>query len=97
VQSKLKCCSACLGTQEALDEMTPVHSLCRIGRPEEIVDAVGWLFSDRPFYYTGQSLMLDTAPVRDATQERERRSTRREAHVPTSLIDEFRLSLSSTS
>ena len=31
----------------------------RIGRPEEIADAVAWLFSDRSSYYTGQSLTLD--------------------------------------
>jgi A-factor type gamma-butyrolactone 1'-reductase (1S-forming) len=47
------------GTQEALDEMSAVHPLGRIGRPEEIADAVAWLFSDRSSYYTGQSLTLD--------------------------------------
>ena len=47
------------GTQEALDEMSAVHPIGRIGRPEEIADAVGWLFSDRSSYYTGQSLTLD--------------------------------------
>jgi NAD(P)-dependent dehydrogenase (short-subunit alcohol dehydrogenase family) len=47
------------GTQEALDEMSAVHPIGRIGRPEEIADAVAWLFSDRSSYYTGQSLTLD--------------------------------------
>jgi NAD(P)-dependent dehydrogenase (short-subunit alcohol dehydrogenase family) len=47
------------GTEEALDEMGAVHPLGRIGRPEEIADAVAWLFSDRSSYYTGQSLTLD--------------------------------------
>jgi A-factor type gamma-butyrolactone 1'-reductase (1S-forming) len=47
------------GTQEALDEMSSVHPIGRIGRPEEIADAVAWLFSDRSSYYTGQSLTLD--------------------------------------
>ncbi|HTF67235.1 MAG TPA: SDR family oxidoreductase [Edaphobacter sp.] len=47
------------GTQEALDEMSAVHPIGRIGRPEEIADAVAWLFSDRSSYYTGQSLILD--------------------------------------
>jgi hypothetical protein len=47
------------GTQEALDEMSAVHSIGRIGLPEEIADAVAWLFSDRSSYYTGQSLTLD--------------------------------------
>jgi hypothetical protein len=36
-----------------------VHPLGRIGRSEEIADAVAWLFSDRSSYYTGQSLTLD--------------------------------------
>src|SRR5437868_13714348 len=47
------------GTQEALDEMGAVHPIGRIGRPEEIADAVAWLFSDRSSYYTGQSVTLD--------------------------------------
>jgi NAD(P)-dependent dehydrogenase (short-subunit alcohol dehydrogenase family) len=47
------------GTEEALDEMRAVHPIGRIGRPEEIADAVAWLFSDRSSYYTGQSLTLD--------------------------------------
>lgn len=47
------------GTPEALDRMSVVHPIGRIGRPEEIADAVVWLFSDRSSYYTGQSLTLD--------------------------------------
>jgi NAD(P)-dependent dehydrogenase (short-subunit alcohol dehydrogenase family) len=47
------------GNQEALDRMGAVHPLGRIGRPEEIADAVAWLFSDESSYYTGQSLTLD--------------------------------------
>jgi len=47
------------GTHEALDEMGAAHPIGRIGRPEEIADAVAWLFSDRSSYYTGQSLILD--------------------------------------
>jgi NAD(P)-dependent dehydrogenase (short-subunit alcohol dehydrogenase family) len=70
------------GTQEALDEMRAVHPIGRIGRPEEIADAVAWLFSERSSYYTGQSLILDggltaqrpyvTQPTSEkvATQER---------------------------
>jgi hypothetical protein len=46
-------------TQEALDEMSAVYPIGRIGRPEEIADAVAWLFSERSSYYTGQSLILD--------------------------------------
>lgn len=40
-------------------KMSAVHPIGRIGRPEEIADAVAWLFSDRSSYYTGQSLILD--------------------------------------
>src|SRR5580692_5884998 len=47
------------GSKEALDEMNAAHPIGRIGRPEEIADAVAWLFSDRSSYYTGQSLTLD--------------------------------------
>jgi NAD(P)-dependent dehydrogenase (short-subunit alcohol dehydrogenase family) len=47
------------GTQEALDKISAVHPIGRIGRPEETADAVAWLFSDRSSYYTGQSLTLD--------------------------------------
>jgi NAD(P)-dependent dehydrogenase (short-subunit alcohol dehydrogenase family) len=47
------------GSEEALDEMSAVHPIGRIGRPEEIADAVAWLFSHRSSYYTGQSLTLD--------------------------------------
>jgi enoyl-[acyl-carrier-protein] reductase (NADH) len=44
---------------EEVDRMGAVHPLGRIGRPEEIADAVAWLFSDESSYYTGQSLTLD--------------------------------------
>lgn len=47
------------GSEGALDRMSSVHPIGRIGRPEEIADAVAWLFSDRSSYYTGQSLTLD--------------------------------------
>ena len=47
------------GTEEALEEMSAVHPIGRLGRPEEIADSVAWLFSDRSSYYTGQSLTLD--------------------------------------
>jgi len=47
------------GDENALERMAAVHPLGRIGRPEEIADAVVWLFSDRSSYYTGQSLTLD--------------------------------------
>jgi NAD(P)-dependent dehydrogenase (short-subunit alcohol dehydrogenase family) len=48
------------GSTDALDKMgAAVHPIGRIGRPEEIADAVAWLFSDKSSYYTGQSLTLD--------------------------------------
>jgi NAD(P)-dependent dehydrogenase (short-subunit alcohol dehydrogenase family) len=46
------------GTEE-LKRTGALHPLGRIGRPEEIADAVAWLFSDESSYYTGQSLTLD--------------------------------------
>jgi hypothetical protein len=47
------------GSKEVLDRMAAAHPIGRIGQPEEIADAVAWLFSDRLSYYTGQSLTLD--------------------------------------
>lgn len=44
------------GSEEALNRMAVVHPIGRIGRPEEIADAVAWLFSDKSSYCTGQSL-----------------------------------------
>jgi putative flavoprotein involved in K+ transport len=46
-------------SEAALHHMGKRHPLGRIGRPEEIADAVVWLFSDRSSYYSGQSLTLD--------------------------------------
>jgi putative flavoprotein involved in K+ transport len=47
------------GSEQAIERMSAVHPLRRIGNPEEIADAVVWLFSDQSSYYTGQSLTLD--------------------------------------
>jgi len=47
------------GSERAIEQMASVHALGRVGRPEEIADAVVWLFSDKSSYYTGQSLTLD--------------------------------------
>lgn len=44
---------------EEVDRMGALHPVGRIGRPEEIADAVAWLFSDESSYFTGQSLTLD--------------------------------------
>jgi NAD(P)-dependent dehydrogenase (short-subunit alcohol dehydrogenase family) len=43
----------------AIEEMAAVHPIHRIGSPEDIADAVVWLFSDNSSYYKGQSLVLD--------------------------------------
>jgi len=47
------------GGDEALDRMVTVHPIRRIGIPDDVADAVAWLFSDQSSYYTGQSLVLD--------------------------------------
>ena len=47
------------GSGGAFDQMGTLHPMGRIGRPEEIADAVAWLFSEKSSYYTGQSLTLD--------------------------------------
>jgi NAD(P)-dependent dehydrogenase (short-subunit alcohol dehydrogenase family) len=47
------------GHEQAVDQLAAVHPLGRLGNPEEIADAVVWLFSDNSSYYTGQSLTLD--------------------------------------
>lgn len=47
------------GSDAALDQMTSLHPVRRIGMPEDIAEAVAWLFSDGSSYYTGQSLVLD--------------------------------------
>jgi NAD(P)-dependent dehydrogenase (short-subunit alcohol dehydrogenase family) len=44
------------GSEQAVDLLASVHPLGRIGSPEDIADAVVWLFSDTSSYYTGQSL-----------------------------------------
>jgi NAD(P)-dependent dehydrogenase (short-subunit alcohol dehydrogenase family) len=48
-----------LGGDEALQRMAKAHPLGRIGTPEEVAQAVAWLFSDGSSYHTGQVLTLD--------------------------------------
>jgi NAD(P)-dependent dehydrogenase (short-subunit alcohol dehydrogenase family) len=48
-----------VGNDTALDELADIHPVRRIGSPEDIADAVAWLFSEYSSYYTGQSLVLD--------------------------------------
>jgi NAD(P)-dependent dehydrogenase (short-subunit alcohol dehydrogenase family) len=47
------------GNDTALDELADLHPAGRIGSPEDVADAVAWLFSEQSSYYTGQSLVLD--------------------------------------
>jgi NAD(P)-dependent dehydrogenase (short-subunit alcohol dehydrogenase family) len=47
------------GSDVVLDQMADIHPVRRIGSPEEVADAVAWLFSDHSSYHTGQSLVLD--------------------------------------
>lgn len=65
------------GSEQVIDKMASVHPLGRIGRPEDIADAVLWLFSDRSSYYTGQSLTLDggLTALRPSIQRSRREST----------------------
>ncbi len=48
-----------VGSDTALDELAGIHPARRIGSPEDVADAVAWLFSEYSSYYTGQSLVLD--------------------------------------
>jgi len=47
------------GSDEALRQTARAHPLGRIGTPEEVAEAVAWLFSEGSSYYTGQVLTLD--------------------------------------
>jgi NAD(P)-dependent dehydrogenase (short-subunit alcohol dehydrogenase family) len=48
-----------IGDDSVLEQMAEMHPIGRIGYPEDVADAVVWLFSDQSSYYTGQSLVLD--------------------------------------
>ena len=47
------------GSEQALDQLSVVHPIGRIGRPDEIAEAVVWLFSEESSYCTGHTLVLD--------------------------------------
>jgi len=47
------------GSDEAMRRSARAHPLGRTGTPEEVAEAVMWLFSDSSSYYTGQVLTLD--------------------------------------
>lgn len=44
---------------EMLAQMTAMHPIGRVGRPEEIADAVAWLASDESSFVLGQSITVD--------------------------------------
>ena len=44
---------------EALAQMAAGHPIGRVGKPEEIADAVIWLCSDKASFVTGHSLLVD--------------------------------------
>jgi NAD(P)-dependent dehydrogenase (short-subunit alcohol dehydrogenase family) len=44
---------------EALAQMAAGHPIGRIGRPEEVAEAVIWLCSDKASFVTGHSLLVD--------------------------------------
>jgi NAD(P)-dependent dehydrogenase (short-subunit alcohol dehydrogenase family) len=48
-----------VGQGEALKAMEKSIPMARVGRPEEIADAVLWLCSDAASYITGQSISVD--------------------------------------
>src|SRR6202044_3511444 len=47
------------GQGEALKAIEKIIPMARVGRPEEIADAVLWLCSDAASYVTGQSISVD--------------------------------------
>lgn len=47
------------GQGEALEAMEKLIPMARVGRPEEIANAVLWLCSDAASYVTGQSISVD--------------------------------------
>ena len=47
------------GNAEAKAQMAAGHPIGRIGKPEEIADAVVWLCSDKASFVTGHSLLVD--------------------------------------
>lgn len=47
------------GDEEATSAMVAMEPIGRMGRPEEIADAVVWLCSDRSSFTTGQAIAVD--------------------------------------
>lgn len=51
------------GQGEALKAMEKNIPMGRVGRPEEIADAVLWLCSEAASYVTGQSISVDAGVI----------------------------------
>jgi NAD(P)-dependent dehydrogenase (short-subunit alcohol dehydrogenase family) len=51
------------GQGEALKSMEKSVPMGRVGRPEDIADAVLWLCSDAASYVTGQSISVDAGYI----------------------------------
>lgn len=47
------------GEQEAIKQFSAIEPMARLGKPEEIADAVLWLSSDMASFVTGQALAVD--------------------------------------
>jgi NAD(P)-dependent dehydrogenase (short-subunit alcohol dehydrogenase family) len=47
------------GFSEMCDEIVNMHPVGRVGKPEEVADAVVWLCSDRAGFITGHALPVD--------------------------------------
>src|SRR6267378_5518900 len=48
------------GLNTKKDDLSTLHLICRIGRVEEVAEAVLWLCSARASFVTGHSLMVDS-------------------------------------
>lgn len=47
------------GDKEAMEQMTAMEPVGRMGKPEEVADAVIWLCSDQASFITGHPLVVD--------------------------------------
>jgi NAD(P)-dependent dehydrogenase (short-subunit alcohol dehydrogenase family) len=59
IQTPMSDQMAAAGQADALKAMVKSVPMARVGRPEEIADAVLWLSSSAASYVTGQALSVD--------------------------------------
>src|SRR5579872_640446 len=57
--AKARSLAANKNKQEVFDEWASASAVKRVGKPEEIADAVVWLASERASYVTGQTVLVD--------------------------------------